>query len=421
MAIPTILVDDGGGLLAPLTDLRAAFDIRTGALTNVERFGRSRDFTVIGLRTPEPLAQITRERHGLSVNEPVRNRGGEVAVVHGRWAAADPRLVSRLEPGQALVGAPTREGEAPPLLAARIDAADADRIVQGDRAGLAIVNAPESPAHRLLERPWDVRKARDAALAIDLAVLPDWITTAHVPAAIITFGQRGLFVRDTAKIYPGVTLDCEHGPIAIDDHAAVRPGAIICGPAYVGPHSTVLDRALIKGGTAIGPFCKVAGEVGGTIFQGFANKAHDGHLGDSHIGEWANLGAGTTNSNLLNTYGEVVCRGFDAAGRPGPNERTGEQFLGCIIGDHCKFAIATRIMTGAIVGTGTMWAASAPVSGTVAAFSWVTDAGVRRFGIEKFHDIARTVMARRRAAPTAAYLSQVAAMHERTGQLRVDG
>jgi hypothetical protein len=158
----------------------------------------------------------------------------------------------------------------------------------------------------------------------------------------------------------------------------------------------VLDRTLVKGGTALGPWCKVAGEVGGTIFQGFANKAHDGHLGDSWIGAWANLGAGTVNSNLLNTYGEVMARAFGPDGKPGPTERTGEQFLGAVIGDHVKTAIATRMMTGCIVGTGTMWAAAQAVSGTVQAFSWVTDAGARVYAAEKFLEVARAAMGRRK-------------------------
>ena len=96
--------------------------------------------------------------------------------------------------------------------------------------------------------------------------------------------------------------------IVIADHAVIRPGATIIGPAYIGEHATVLERALIKAHTAVGPWCKVSGEVGGSIFQAYSNKGHEGHLGDSYVGEWVNLGAATTNSNLLNTYSEVVAK-----------------------------------------------------------------------------------------------------------------
>ncbi|CAN0594021.1 unnamed protein product, partial [Laminaria digitata] len=176
-----------------------------------------------------------------------------------------------------------------------------------------------------------------------------------------------------------------------EENATIHPGAIITGPAYIGPGSSVLEQANIKPNTAVGPVCKVAGEVGGSVFQGYANKGHAGHLGDSWVGEWANLGADTTNSNLLNTYGEITARPTPG----GSMEKTGETFLGVTMGDHAKTAIGTRIMTGAIVGTGTMFAASTALSGTTEPFSWHTDAGVKHYRLGKFVEVSLTVMGRR--------------------------
>ena len=182
-----------------------------------------------------------------------------------------------------------------------------------------------------------------------------------------------------------------------------RAGAVIVGPAYVGPHATVMDRAVIRGQTVIGPYCKVAGEVSGTVFQGYSNKAHDGYLGDSWVGEWVNLGAGTTNSNLLNTYGEVVAR----ATPDGPNERTGEQFFGAVIGDHAKTAICTRIMTGAVIHTGAMIATTAAASGCIGRFAWCTDEGVRAYRMGKFVEVARAMMGRRGVTPSGGYVGRL--------------
>ena len=146
--------------------------------------------------------------------------------------------------------------------------------------------------------------------------------------------------------------------------------------------------------------------MGGTIFQGWANKSHEGHLGDSWVGEWANLGAGTTNSNLLNTYGEVMAR----AGAGSPTERTGLTFFGSVIGDHVKTAICTRLMTGVTIGTGTMVASSAYVSGAVGAMRWVTDGGEKAYRFEKFMEVARAMMARRKTAPGKAYAEALRAL-----------
>jgi len=103
-----------------------------------------------------------------------------------------------------------------------------------------------------------------------------------------------------------------------------------------------------------------------------------------------NFGAGTTNSNLLNTYGEIVVT--DLAGS---RHKTGRNFVGCFVGDHVKFAICTRIMTGSIIGTGAMIATTVPAPSATARFAWLTDAGSRTFQIDKFLDVAQTVMSRR--------------------------
>lgn len=425
MPFPAIIFDDGRGWLSPLTDLRAAFDIRTGVDTTLERFGRSLD--IVALFVPEPLAPLTAERQGLGsradaalpVNNPasISAIDGPVLMVNGR-APMGAAIAADLKPGQVV-----REPGSGDIVAAVCRAAQVEGLLAGDAGGLAQALTPAMAESfggtrpMLLGRPWHVRSWRDECLRADLewhaprrmklvraAGRPD------VPAGTLCMGANHVAVADGATLAPGVVLDSTLGHIVIDEGAVVRPGAIVCGPACIGPHSHVLDRTLVKPNTVIGPHCKVAGEVGGTIFQGFANKAHDGHLGDSYVGEWVNLGAGTTNSNLLNTYGEVIARAFGPDGKPASNERTGEQFLGAVIGDHCKFAICTRIMTGAIIGIGTMWAATAPVTGSIPRLSWVTDAGVKPHATGKLIDVATTVMARRGVGMSAAHRARLQAL-----------
>lgn len=396
------LFDDGLATISPLTDLRPSFDVRTAALTQLERFKMLFGRMPEALHVPAGLEALTREVHGGSVNPAVAPEA-EVLVVNGRWPLlGEAGMVERLGVGEAIVD-PGTEGVA----AARVKGSQVRAVIAGDRAGLRCTPAA---SRCLLSRPWHVRTLRDATLAQDLGLLLKSTETDQGFKKISSMHSGGA-ISPFATVHPSVIFDSEKGPIFIDDYAVIRAGAVVVGPVYIGEHSTVLERAVVKSGTAIGPHCKVAGEVGGTIFQGFANKAHDGHLGDSWIGEWANLGAGTTNSNLLNTYGEVVCRATPES----PLERTGEQFLGCVVGDHVKFAICTRIMTGAVVHTGTMWAAANAVSGCVGRFTWATDEGKRQFRLDKFTEIAKAVMARRKITPGAGYLARVAALHGAVG------
>lgn len=394
-----LFFDDGLESLSPLTDLRASFDVRTGALTTLERWREALNLTRIALTVPPQLADITRERHRdalVNAQEPLPNE--PFLLVNGR-CVIPPLVVTDLAPGQVV-----NDTNGEPMVA-RVDGPRAMALLSG-RDGNLLERASLIPV-RSLTRPWSIRTHRDAALAFDLEMLGRRLDVALPPTGVTLIGTHRFSMARHATVLPGVIIDLSQGPVVIDEHAVIRPGAILIGPCYVGPHSTVLERATIRPGTAIGPTCKVNGEVGGTIFQGLTNKAHDGYLGDSYVGEWVNLGANTTNSNLLNTYGEVI-----ATQRPGASyERTGETFLGATIGDHCKFAICSRLMTGCVLHTGSMFATTAPVSGCVGRFTWATDAGSRSYRLDKFLEVMRAAMSRRKLEPTAAYLKRLAELH----------
>ncbi|HBS28349.1 MAG TPA: hypothetical protein DEB06_02610 [Phycisphaerales bacterium] len=411
-----IVFVDGGGRLGPLTDLRASFEVRTGALTTLERIvawsERTMGAALAGVwtppeappdappETPPGTAALTRERLGVLVNDPaVADAAGDVLLVNGR-CVVPPDELARLGEGEALIEPGSGE-----IVGVRLAGRCRGLFEGGTRADR--LRQREAGERCLLHRPWDVVRFRDRALDMDLA----WMVagaTQELPEGVIAIGEHPVRISPEATVYPTAVLDAEGGPIVIEDHAVVRPGATIIGPAFVGRGSTVLDQALIKAHSAIGPVCKVAGEVGGTIVQGYSNKAHDGHIGDSWLGEWVNLGAGTTNSNLLNTYGEVTSAVEPGAAR----ERTGLNFLGSIVGDHTKTAIMTRLMTGAVIGTGCMVATTASPPSPLGRFEWVTDERRQHYRFAKFMEAARAAMARRRVAPSAAYEARLRGLCE---------
>lgn len=433
---PAIVFDDGLGRLGPLTDLRASFDIRTGARTTLERLRHELSLDVRGLATPSELVDLTAERHGggggtsAGVGGWVGSHGASPVIscganggglpwfvpgllmINGR-CVAPLREIERLEIGQCLIenggSLAGMTGTPGQIIAAR------PRTREDGEHVLRTFMCP--PGHTqvtydrsvLLHRPWHIRTFLENALSTDLVSMA---SNADEPElrGVMAFGDAPLAIHPTAKVSPGVVFDCENGPIVVDDHAVVRPGAVVVGPAYIGPHSTVIERTLVKAHSSVGPWCKVAGEVGGVVFQGFANKAHDGHLGDAFVGEWSNLGAGTTNSNLLNTYGEVTMR----AAHNQPLERTGRQFMGCIIGDHVKTAICTRIMTGVTIGTGAMIAQGSAVEGAVAPFTWSTDESPvgsgKVFRKDKFLEVARAAMSRRKHTLSEAQVARLTAL-----------
>ena len=398
--------DDGLGDLGPLSDLRASFEQRTGGCTVLERCRLAG--TVASVAVPSARAALAAERCGVPSNAAVDG----AVLVNGRLQAPFEgplrEALRSLAAGEAIV-----DGEGT-VVAACLGAGASRAFVEAVAAGTrpAAPGASRTMDLPLWTRPWHVLDVArfDAALAGDAAQVSegwDASVTGALPAHAHHVGPHALHLHARAKVGVGVVFDCSAGPVLVDDGAEVRHHAVVNGPAFIGAKSVVSEGTLVKPRAAIGPQCRVAGEVGSVVFQGCTNKAHDGHLGDALLGEWVNLGAGTVNSNLLNTYGEVVMRL-----RPdGPLERSGRQFMGCLVGDHAKLAIGTRIMTGSSIGTGAMWAASTPVAGAVAPFAWVTDDGERRFILRKFLDLARTVMARRGAAPGPAALAHLERLH----------
>lgn len=158
----------------------------------------------------------------------------------------------------------------------------------------------------------------------------------------------GVFVAPDARIGQHVVLDTSDGPIVIDQQARIGPYVYISGPAYIGPRARVLEHAAIKECSALGHTTKIGGEIEATIIEPYTNKQHHGFLGHSYLGSWINLGAGTCNSDLKNTYGPVNMI-YD-----GSKVKTEMQFVGCFIGDYAKTAINTGIFTGKTIGVCSM-------------------------------------------------------------------
>ncbi len=391
-----IIFDDGHGQLGPMTDLRASFEVRTGMFTTAGRIAAHRPKSLAGYWVAPEKVELLRQRADAPLNE---LPGDElVYCVNGRWGMPDPEL--QLEVGEALIERSTGD-----VVAALLRHADAEYLLS--RSQLHERVAVREHEQRLLYRyPWDVLALMEQTIAQD--ILSTRILDAKVlgeEAAVV--GRHPIEIHRSAMIFPGVVFDVMNGPVIVHESAVIRPGAILCGPCSVGRGAMVMDRAVIRSNTVIGHRCKVGGEVGATIFQGFSNKTHEGYLGDSWIGKWVNFGAGTNNSNLLNTYGEVSMRI-----EPGePKHRTGTQFLGAIVGDHAKFAIGTRLATGTVVGTGAMIACSGLTPTTIRRFAWITDRGEQIHRLEKFLETAVEVMRRRDKKPTEPYLQVLRELH----------
>jgi UDP-N-acetylglucosamine diphosphorylase / glucose-1-phosphate thymidylyltransferase / UDP-N-acetylgalactosamine diphosphorylase / glucosamine-1-phosphate N-acetyltransferase / galactosamine-1-phosphate N-acetyltransferase len=243
------------------------------------------------------------------------------------------------------------------------------------------------PIGRPAEFLWDLIAWNAELIGKDAAGMAS--AKPRASAGVHLLDEKNLYVDPQARIAPGCVLDGSHGPVVIEAGAELGANCVLQGPCYVGSGSVVRALTLIRAGSGIGPECKVGGEISNSIILGRSNKAHDGYLGDSYLGEWVNLGAGTNTSNLKNTYGSITLR---IGSRQAP---TGRQFLGSLVGDHSKTAIGTRLMTGTYVGCCSQYAASGLPPKFVPSFSFWTDQGSQPYRMEKAEAVARAVYGRR--------------------------
>lgn len=192
----------------------------------------------------------------------------------------------------------------------------------------------------LFEFPHDIVRYHPRVLPGNLA--------RRIASGEFTQREDGVFVAAGATLGQYVVTDTRGGPIVIDRDARIGPYCFLSGPAYIGPYARVIEHSAIKDGVALGHTTKIGGEIEASIIEPYTNKQHHGFLGHSYLGSWINLGAGTCNSDLKNTYGQV---NIDYHGR---KVATGMQFVGTIVGDYSKTAINTGIFTGKTIGACSM-------------------------------------------------------------------
>ncbi|MCD0463076.1 putative sugar nucleotidyl transferase [Roseiconus lacunae] len=160
--------------------------------------------------------------------------------------------------------------------------------------------------------------------------------------------KEGVFVAEGVSIGDYAVINTDDGPILFDEGVSVGPFCFLAGPVYAGKKTRVIEHAALKDGVALGHTVKIGGEVEASVIEPYTNKQHHGFLGHSYLGSWINLGAGTCNSDLKNTYGKINIE------YGGEKVATGMQFLGCIMGDYSKTAINTSIFTGKVIGVCSM-------------------------------------------------------------------
>lgn len=243
----------------------------------------------------------------------------------------------------------------------------------------------------MLEQVTDLFSLNAKALEMDFVLCTRNRTSEKLhPSNVLIGPENRLFIAPGAKVYAS-SINTMDGPVFIDQDAEVMEGAHIRGPFYLGEHATLKMGAKIYGATTIGPHCKIGGEVSNSVILGYSNKAHDGFIGNSVIGEWCNLGADTNTSNLKNNYSKVQTWSYTHQ----RFEDTGLTFCGLLMADHSKCGINTMFNTGTVIGvSANIFGGSFPPK-HIPSFSWGGNEGFQEYGLIKAIETAARVVSRR--------------------------
>lgn len=357
--------------LLPFTFIRPVADIRVGILTIREKWEKHLGKATSSLTEPYLVAKypLVKEADNVLINSSV---------------LPEPCLleeIGRLAPNQTLISGDI-------LIAHRVREEDLDNL------GVELLDEVD-PMHTKCKIK-KLFQLRDIVVLNEQQIEPDFklITAGResqpIPGHVRVICPEKVFVEPGARIDMAM-INATDGPVYIGKDAHVMDGAMIKGPVGIGEGSVVRMGAKVYEGSSIGPFSKVGGEMMSSVIFGYSNKAHDGFLGHSVIGEWCNLGADTNTSNLKNNYDEV--RLWDYAEESFIN--TGMMFCGTFMGDHSKCGINTMLNTGTVIGINSQLFGSGFMRNFIPSFSWGSVSGFTTFDIDKAIAVARRVYARR--------------------------
>lgn len=367
-----ILFDDSRrSNLLPLTFTRPVADIRFGILTIREKWER-----YLGVKTSSLTEKYLRKKFPI-VKQP------DNILINGGIC---PNLqlveeISKLQPNQAILKNDV-------VIAMHLTEHDLEKSGSKESGN---VNEIYTDVEFLeIANVWDIYALNGIALQEDFNLITKGRKSARASNAAHLINEGNIFIEDGAQIGYSI-LNASTGPIYIGKNTEIMEGSMIRGPFALCDNSVVKMGAKIYGPTTVGPYSKVGGEINTSVILGYSNKAHDGFLGHSVLGEWCNLGADTNTSNLKNTYDTVRLWNY-------PEQtfvETGQQFCGIIMGDHSKSGINTMFNTGTVIGVSANIFGGNFQRNFISSFAWGGHSGFTTFDINKAIQVAEAVYKRR--------------------------
>lgn len=346
--------------LFPFTLTRQIQDIRIGILTVREKWEQW-----LGLESYDKKEGDYKDLdRSIEIGE--IDESDVVFLIHGNILPTSKlvRLIKKLKTGE-FISVPEKEGLI--YCISRKEVFDSNKI--------KVKKAIEFTADfKEIKFPWELFQMNRWAIEQDFELITGGRKSQKISSTNKLAKPDAVFIEKGAEV-EHCFLNATDGPIYIGKNAVVMEGSMLRGPLAICGGAVVKMGSKIYGATTIGPGCVVGGEIKNSVFFANSNKAHDGYLGDSVIGEWCNMGAGTSNSNVKNTASSIMLWTPKGAVDVGLK-------CGVIMGDYSRTAINTSINTGTVIGVSCNVFGNGLTPKYIPSFSWGND-GVERYQFDK--------------------------------------
>ena len=393
-----IFEDDKYSHFFPLTCNRPVYELLCGTRRIREKIESVFPEAEVTLLCRDHLKPVLKAKTGYRVNDLGVADEDEILLVNGR-ILAKPALLDELRfsedekfciRGEDLVGW-TGRGEGFKNLASSFKSLFVKDQIKTLKSKVDFLELEVDMADYI----WDLVSRTGSEIIADFKLakpnldFKNMFKECQVDDQALIYDVEEVYIGKDSQIDGQVVLDAREGPILIGERVTIQPHTIVSGPCLIGD-----DCVLVGGkvrGSSIGPVCRVGGEVEESVFLGYSNKYHEGFLGHSYVGEWVNLGALTTNSDLKNNYGPVKVV------VDGSLIDSGLTKVGAFLGDHVKTGIGTLLNTGITIGfASNLFGGGMIEERNIPPFSWAGLGMREEYRLDKAIETARAVMKRRK-------------------------
>ena len=143
--------------------------------------------------------------------------------------------------------------------------------------------------------------------------------------------------------------------IQIGGGSTIEPTTIIKGPTIIGKNNDIRQGAYLRGNVIVGDNCVIGHctEVKNSILMNHVEAGHFNYIGDSILGSYVNMGAGSRLANVqFRNLQEKMEDFINEIQIPLENElvSTGLSKFGAIVGDNSEIGCNTVVCPGALIG-----------------------------------------------------------------------